>query len=1060
MRLRLFRSSPLFLLCLFMFPPIIRATPAGQSSDKTGALFEKLSWRAIGPAVMGGRTVDIEAVERTPWVVYAAVGPSGVWKSENNGVTWSPVFYKETTVSVGDIAVSQSHPDIIWVGTGEATCRNSVTIGDGVYKSIDGGKTWGNMGLKDTRHISRIVINRGDPNIVYVAAMGHLWGPNAERGIFKTTDGGITWAKVLYINENTGFSDLAMDPSDSLILYAAAYEHRRLPYLFTSGGPGSGLYKTTDGGKTWRRLAKDLPEGLMGRIGLDVARSAAGVVYALIEHKESGLWRSEDRGESWKRMSDPETYRRVNTRPFYYSQIRVDPTNDKVVYVLSTGLNVSTDMGQKFRAIGGGIHPDHHALWIDPSNPLHLVDGNDGGVDISWEGGRTWLSVQSIDAAEVYQVGFDMRNPYYVYCGLQDNGSWGGPSATTDVSGITNDEWYTVGGGDGFFAKADPEDPNTVYSNYQMNNLSRYDLRILKGKSIRPAASLKELPFRFNWNAPILISPHDSKTVYAGGNFLFRSSDRGNHWTIISPDLTSNDPKKQVDSGGPINTDNSGAEIHCTITTIAESPAEKDILWCGTDDGLVQVTRDGGKTWKNVTADIPGLPANTWCSRIEASRFEAGTAYAAFDGHRQDDYATHLYRTADYGKTWKSIKGNLPFGWIHVIREDVRNMNLLFAGTEFGIFASLDRGESWFPLRGSNLPTVAVHDIAVHPRENDLIIGTHGRGIWILDDISCLQEMSPDVLAAESFLFTVRPVTAFNQSAKRESFTKAVFSGANPQFGATMTTYFKVKPKERPKLSVLNPTGEVYFETNLPTIEGVQRTVWNLGFVPKTRDGKRVPPSATGASSLPMAAGGDYTVELAVSGQKIQKKLHIDDDPRVAFPDEERAKQHEALADILAVSKKLGLAVTAALNIRRQIDALEADLKKSAPTAETVSGSIKASSENLAKLEKQIIPREIGSTRNTWADTLRGGPLAQLMLMLGVSISGYPSAPTEQEINQIREIMETVDAMVESLNAYIREELPALNKILQDNKIKPIQAPGEIKDSGANPTRISGRRPA
>ncbi len=680
------------LVCLF-FTTALASSLTGQSADKVASLYEKFSWRGIGPAVMGGRTVDLDAVESQPWIIYAAVGPSGVWKTENNGVSWNPVFYKENTVSVGDIAIAQAQPNIVWVGTGEATCRNSVTVGDGVYKSTDGGKTWTNMGLRETRHISRIIVNRGDPNIVYVAAMGHLWGPNPERGIFKTIDGGKTWTKVLYVNENTGFADLAMDPSDSLTLFAAAYEHRRLPYYFSSGGPGSGLYKTSDGGLTWKKLTKDLPEGLMGRIGIDVARSSPNVVYALIEHQQAGIWRSEDRGESWKRMCDPQTAQRVNNRPFYYSQIRVDPTDDKLVYVLSTGLYVSTDMGQKFRPIGGGIHPDHHAFWIDPANPLHLIDGNDGGIDVSYDGGKNWFAHQNMDLAEVYQIGYDLRSPYSVYCGLQDNGVWGGPSATLDTRGITNDDWIAVGGGDGFFAQVDSGDPNTIYANSQMNGLYRYDLKIRKSKTIKPLASLKEPVYRFNWNAPISISPHDPKTVYCGGNFLFKTTDGGSSWAIISPDLTTNDPAKQKDSGGPITPDNSGAEIHCTITTISESPAEADVIWCGTDDGNLQVTRDGGKTWKNVIKSIPGLPPNTWCSRVEASHFEAGTAYAAFDGHRMDDYAPYLYKTSDFGKTWKPIKAGLPpFGWIHVVREDPKNRNLLFAGHRIRRFCFPQRG--------------------------------------------------------------------------------------------------------------------------------------------------------------------------------------------------------------------------------------------------------------------------------------------------------------------------------------------------------------------------------
>jgi len=1023
---------------------LIPSLAVGQSADRVGKLFEKMSWRGIGPAVMGGRTVDIDASEQKPWIIYAAIGPSGVWKSENAGVTWSPVFFKETSVSVGDVTIAQSHPEIVWVGTGEATCRNSVTIGDGVYKTTDGGKAWTNMGLKETRHISRIILNPGDPNIVYVAAMGHLWGPNADRGVFKTSDGGKSWKKVLYVNENTGCADLAMDPSDSLTLYAAAYEHRRLPYTFSSGGPGSGLYKTVDGGETWARLTKDLPEGVLGRIGIAVARSLPGVVYALIEHKDGGLWRSEDRGESWKRMCDAETYRRVNTRPFYYSHIHVDPSNDKVVYVQSTGFYVSTDGGQKFRAIGAGIHPDHHALWIDPSNPLHLIAGNDGGVDISHDGGKTWLPVQSMDLAEVYQVGTDMRRPYYVYCGLQDNGSWGGPSATLDASGIANDDWVSLGGGDGFFTQADPNDPNIVYSNSQMNGLYRYDWRILKNKGIRPTAGLADPPFRFNWNSPIHISPHDSNTVYTGGHLLFKSPDRGVTWEIISPDLTTNDPEKQKDSGGPITLDNSGAEMHCTITTIAESWLEKGMIWCGTDDGHLQVTRDGGKTWSNVSGNIKGLPRNTWCSRVEASHFDAGTAYAAFDGHRTDDYGTYVYKTADYGQTWQSIKGNLPFGWVHVVREDAKNKNLLYVGTEFGIFASLDGGLSWFSLK-NDLPTVAVNDIAVHPRDNDLIIGTHGRGIWILEDISTLQEMTPEVMTSPVHLFNVRPATAYYQSAKRESFTKPAFAAKNPLYGMAVTCYLQAKPKEKPKVSILNARNEPVFEFNFNIKEGIQRDYWNLQTVPKTKEGLKITPSAMGFTALPLIAPGEYAVELNVDGQKFRTMTFVRPDPRFQMTEAELSAQHEALAEILAMSKKMGLAITAATNIRRQLDTLGQDLKKGAQVEASLESSIQAFSDKFRAVEDKVVPKEFGSTLMTRELALRGGSLNQQILMLGMSVSGFPSAPTKTDLSQIAEIKQLVDGLVGQVNRIIGEDIPALNKVLEQNKVKALKAPEEVK---------------
>lgn len=1024
---------------LFIFPAYL----AAQSADQVTNLFKTFSWRAIGPAVMGGRTVDLDAVEKKPWIIYAAIGPSGVWKSENAGVTWSPVFFKENTVSVGDVTIAQSHPDIVWVGTGEATCRNSVTIGDGVYKSSDGGKTWQNMGLKETRHISRIVINPGDPNIVYVAAMGHLWGPNEERGIYKTIDGGKTWRKVLYVNADTGFADLAMDPHDSLILYAAAYEHRRLPYAFSSGGPGSGIYKTTNGGESWVRLSKDLPEGILGRIGLAVARSAPGVVYALIEHKDGGIWRSEDRGEAWKRMADVQTYRRVNTRPFYYSHIHVDPTNDRTVYVLSTGLHVSTDGGQKFRAIGAGIHPDHHALWINPANPRHLIVGNDGGIDISHDGGKTWLPVQSMDLAEVYQVGYDMRDPYYVYCGLQDNGSWAGPSATTDGAGIANDDWVNIGGGDGFFAQPDPMDPNTVYSNWQVNNLYRYDWRIGLRKVIKPIGSLDKPPYRFNWNSPIHISPHDPGTIYTGGNYLFMSRDRGHSWEIISPDLTTNDPAKLKDSGGPITLDNSGAESHCTITSISESPVEKGVIWCGTDDGNLQLTRDGGKTWENVVRRIPGLPAGTWCSRVEASPFEAGTAYVAFDGHRHDDYATYVFKTTDYGKTWRSIKGNLPFGWVNVIRQDRKNKNLLFVGTEFGIFASLDDGLSWFSLK-NNLPTVSVHDIAIHPRANDLIIGTHGRGIWILDDISFLQEMSPEVLNAKVHLFSPRPATAWLMSSRRESYTKPAYAARNPAYGLAITAYLQAKPKERPRATIIDRAGQTVFEQYLATEAGIQRTHWNLQTVPLSKEGKRVAPSLAGFTSLPLVPPGEFTVELDVDGQKLSQPAVVQPDPRFTISEEEIRKQHEALAELLVVGKKMGLTITAAASIRRQIDSLKNEVKKEAKNREAIEAAINAFEEKFKPLEEEVVPRDFG-TQRTREDVLRGGPLNQQILSLGSSISGYPSAPTATDLFLLGEIQRKVEDCVTRMNEIIGQELPALNRVLEEAGQPPLKLPPEIK---------------
>lgn len=1016
---------------------------SAQSADQVSQLYEELKWRSIGPAVMGGRTVDIDVVEKQPWIIYAAIGPSGVWKTENNGITWVPVFHKENSVSVGDVTVAQSHPDIIWVGTGEATCRNSVTIGDGVYKSLDGGKTWENMGLKNTRHISRIVINPGDPNIVYVAAMGHLWGSNKERGIYKTIDGGNTWTNVLYVDENTGFADLAIDPSDSLTLYAAAYEYRRTPYHFSSGGKGSGLFKTTDGGKTWKKLAKDLPEGILGRIGLAVSKSSPNVVYALIEHKEPGIWRSEDRGETWTRTCDTETFKLVNNRPFYYSQIRVDPTDDKVIYVFSTSGFVSQNMGKKFRPISRGTHSDHHALWIDPSNPLHLIDGNDGGIDISYDGGKNWHPIRHMALAEVYQIGFDMRNPYFVYCGLQDNGLWGGPSRTLEAQGISNNDWYVVGGGDGFYAQVDPTDHTTIYGNYQLNGLYKHDLSIGRGKSIKPLAPFNESPYRYNWNSPILISPHDPNTVYTGGNFLFKTTDKGQTWTIISPDLTTDNPEKQKDSGGPISKENTGAESHCTIITIAESPVKEGVIWCGTDDGNVQITVDAGKTWSNVVKNIPGLPPHTWCSRIEASHFETGTAFAAFDGHRNDDYSTYVFKTTDYGKSWSSIKGNLPFGWIHVIREDLQNKNLLFVGTEFGIYASLDGGKSWFSLN-NKLPTVAVRDIAIHPRENDLIIGTHGQGVWISDDISPLQKMTEEVLQADKHLFSIRPETQFYTRNSRESFGRSEFMAQNPPYGVAITAYFKEKPEAKPKIFIKDQDGEKVFEISLGKEKGLQRKTWNMRAIPKNRDGKEIKAGVGGFIGYLYAAPGDYTAELHVGEQILSQKIIINPDPRVDVIETDRIAQRESFTKALVLSKKMGLTVTAAKNISRKLDKIRDELKEKDIVSDKVQNALKSFGEKVGELEDEIVPKGIG-LRSSRVESLRGGSVAQRISAMVGNLGGFPFPPTATDKLQLKELEKVMVNYIERVNGIIEEDIPTLNKTLEGHNLKPLKPPKKVE---------------
>lgn len=1021
--------SPSLLAAALVFSPIaasdVRA-PSGEAS-----VFGGLSWRSIGPAVMGGRTVDIEADEKQPWILYAAVGPSGVWRSTNNGITWDNIFGREATVSVGDLALDPSNPDIIWVGTGEATCRNSVTIGDGIYKSTDGGKTWVQRGLGETRHISRVVVDRDRPGTVFVAAMGHLWGPNEERGVFKTTDGGLTWRRVLFVGPDVGAADLVQDPSDGDILYAAAYEHRRLPYRYIGGGRGSGLYKSTDRGETWRKLTKDLPGGVLGRIGIGVSRSKPEVVYALIEHAEAGLWRSEDRGESWERRADARTYYRVNTRPFYYSHIHVDPTDDMRVYVLSTSGHVSSDGGRTFRTFTAGTHSDHHALWIDPRNPGHLVLGNDGGIDITYDGGKNWLPVQSIPAAEVYNIGVDLRDPYWVYCGLQDNHVWGAPSAVTETSGIQNSDWILLGGGDGFYAQPDPSDPLTVYANSQGNSLFRFDGRIARSKMIRPLAGAGESELRFNWNSPIHISPHDPRVVYTAGNRLFVTRDGGMSWTALSPDLTTNDPHKTKDTFGPISRENSGAETHCTITTLCESPVRAGVIWCGTDDGQVQVTRDGGRTWDNVTAGIPGLPPHTWCSRVEASPFQAGTAFASFDGHRTDDYSTYLFKTDDTGRTWTPIRGDLPFGWVHVVRADRRNPDLLFVGTEFGVFASLDGGKKWFSLR-NNLPTVAVHDLIVHPTANDLIIGTHGWGIWILDDIAPLQESGGGLGESAMHLFSVRPCSQLIMSNTRETYARPPFAGANPAYGMIMNAHFASAPRTKPVLSVWDASGEEMFRAELPLKEGLHRVVWNLQSWPRNKKGVKVSSPGVSLIQPPLVSPGEFTVRLNLGDETVARSAQVKPDPRFHWPEEARRVQREALVEVLELNRLAGLAATAVSALRRETDVLRKELEKSPAVPRAVQNALGKFDNEFLPLADEALPQQLG------------GGLTGALLMLGSSIGGYPGPPTDMDLRQVGRIRDRTEALVRRVNGFIRKNVPALNSVLEKNGVKPVSPPKEV----------------
>jgi photosystem II stability/assembly factor-like uncharacterized protein len=1039
------------LLLVLVAVPLLAVAGSGQARKPAApavkaeafdfsAVVKQLKARNIGPANMGGRTVDFAVPENDVSTIYAAVGPSGLWKSEDAGLNWAPSFHKETTVSVGAVAVSPSHPDIVWVGTGEATARNSVAPGDGVYKSEDAGRTWKNMGLAETRFISRIVIDPADPDIVYVAAQGHLWGPNAERGVYRTLDGGRTWTKVLYVNPETGACDLVLDPSNSKILYAGMWEHRRWPYFFRSGGPGGALFRTTDGGETWTALSDGLPSGSTGRIGLGVARSNPSLVYALIEAEgdRRGLYRSEDKGRTWRRACDRATYDQVNFRPFYYSRLTVDPTNELVVYVYSGSCYVSRDAGKSFTQVFTGAHPDHHAVWVDPHDPKHVISGNDGGIDISWDGGKRALGVAAQPWAEVYNVAVDMRDPYYVNVGLQDNGNWLGPSNTRERAGIFNSQWLPTGGGDGFYAQIDPVDWWILFRNLQMGNIERHNLKTGESVGVRPEAPLGEPPYRFNWNSPIYLSPHDRSVLYFGGNFLFKSTDRGSSWTKVSPDLTTNDPAKLKDSGG-LTVDNTGAENHCTILTISESPLKAGVLWVGTDDGQVQVTRDGGAAWTNVTAAIKGLgPGDNWVTRVEASHFVEGGAYLTVSRHQVDDYRPYIFKTEDFGRTWTSLRGDLPaYGYLHTIRESPSNRDLLFAGSEFGLFVSGDGGRTWVPYR-NDFPTVAVRDVMIHPREHDLVIGTHGRGVWIIDDIRPLEGLTAESVKSDAILFGVKDATLFSYRTTVDNYSDTGYAGANSPFGAAVSYYLNkaVLGAGPVKLSIQDKAGREVATPFMTREGGLNRVYWNLrgGAAPAApepaegRGGGR-----RGMSGLaPYALPGEYKAVLEVGGRKMEAPFKVLEDPDQGLTAEDRiagqAFAREA-QDLARRGRELLQQVDATAKQLDDVAGRVAGLKPGDPELAAKVQAVK-DKVNAIKAVFALSPPDQGFYRKPLFVAFRGGTAAEMVTGAGGRGGAGLGAPTKTQLDQLADLKAFAEPLLAKMKDILEKDVPELNKAL------------------------------
>jgi len=769
--------------------------------------FKGMKPRNIGPGGMSGRITAIDVVANSPATIYAGSASGGVWKSTSGGVNWEPIFDKEQVLSIGAIAIQQDNPAVVWVGTGEGNPRNSLNGGYGIYRSLDAGKTWKLMGLEKTRHIHRIIIDPKDPNTVYVAAIGSPWGEHPERGVFKTTDGGATWNKVLYVNEKTGCADLIMDPSNPNKLVAAMWEHRRWPWTFKSGGPGSGVHITYDGGKTWKKLSnKDgLPEGDLGRVGLAISRSKPDVIYALVEAKKNGLYRSTDGGAKWQMVNDK--MNEIGDRPFYYHEIYVDSKNENRLYTIFSRVNVSEDGGKSFRELlpYSGVHPDHHAWYIHPENPSYIIDGNDGGLNISYDMGKNWQFVENIPVGQFYHINVDNEYPYNVYGGLQDNGSWTGPGYVWKDDGIRNGYWQSVMFGDGFDVSPDPEDARYGYAMSQQGFLGRYDKVTGHTKMIRPTHPDVKVRLRYNWNSALAQDPFNKSTIYYGSQFVHKSVNKGDTWTVISPDLSTNDPEKQKqhESGG-LTMDATGAENHCTILAIEPSPVDKGVMWVGTDDGQVQLTRDGGNTWTNVTSKITGMPKNAWIPQIKASVHKGGEAVVVVNNYRQFDYKPYLFRTRDYGQTWESIVSPAAIGennYVLSVIQDLVEPRLYFLGAENGLWVSLDDAKTWTRWTADYPAGVPTMDLVIQPREHDLVIGTFGRAIYVLDDIRPLREMVKEgVQVLNKTLHLFEPPDAYLakiQDPEGVLFPgNGMFIGQNKPFGGQLS-YVINKPEQK-----------------------------------------------------------------------------------------------------------------------------------------------------------------------------------------------------------------------------------------------------------------------
>ena len=1051
-------------------PPAAALLPADSLNN--------IKFRNLGPSVGGGRVSAVAGTSSQPNVYYVGAAAGGVWKTTDGGISWDAIFADQPTASIGAVALAPSNPNLVWVGTGEANIRNDIVNGRGVFFSPDAGKTWKFMGLENAGQISRIVIDPQNPDVVLVAAIGHAWTPNPDRGVFRTADGGKTWQKVLYVNDTTGASDLVMVPGNPRVLFAGMWQVQRHPWALVSGGTGSGLYRSTDGGLTWTALHEGLPAGPWGRIAVAVGASNPSHVYAIIEAKKGLLWDSHDAGDHWSAVSDSHV---LSARPFYFSLMHVSPVDDRKVYFSSYQLLESDDGGKTTHVIDRPVHVDHHALWIDPANPDRMLQGNDGGAYVSQDAGKSWTWFNNLPIEQFYMVAADNQSPYNLCGGLQDNNAWCGSSSGPSGS-VNGSEWYTVAGGDGEYAVPAPSDSTIVYAESQNGNLQRVDLRTGVTRSLRPylpgveERAAAQLTYRFNWTSPVEVSRTDANTVYLGGNVVFKSTNGGEHWEVISPDLTRNDKTKQGVSGGPIEYDISGAETYGTILTVNVAPSDANVIWVGTDDGLAQVTRDGGKTWANVAGHFPGLPADAEgrIYQIGVSPRDPGTAYLTVDRHQFDDNRPYVYKTADYGKTWTAIAAGLPAdAAAHVVREDPNHPGLLVLGTDAALWLSHDAGATWQPLK-AGFPTAPVYDLKFVGRSHDLVVATHGRGLFVLDNITALEELGPDVAAQGLHLFSTLPAQIRVRS-RRSPIAPGQYSAPNAPNGAVVDYYLKTAldtgtgpspdaaraergeqgpgGRRRPGVivTITDAHGDtVVVDSSGPGKQGVNRFVWSLRYAAPTRLSFERPSEQEENPFRnfggPRVVPGSYRVAVAAGGVSATQPLTVEPDPVVSGDSAGFVAQLRAGLELRNQTDALNRALNRIASLEAQLQNVQQSLRATgadSATAAPVQREARALGRKLKELKDSLYNSDL--QQGGQDDIHYLSRFQDRLRRLGFgSAFAYAQAPPEAVTAAWTGLKQELDGYLARCNAILATDVPAFNKVAAEHQAPTLVAGAPI----------------